>query len=238
MVEIFGEGGAAVGQAAGFSQHRQKLSRSVFSGPIASLLRERIISGALQPGAKLAESALADELGVSRGPVRNALQALESEGLVRTQQNGRVIVVGFAEADLEDLTHTRFVLESAAAEMAIARNADLDPLEEALAAMQEEGASTPRLVDLDIAFHVALLDVSGSRFISHAWKACASVIHAGMTITNGMLSKQDAKQAFGRIIEKHQKILEGLEARDLDRVIEALHEHFGLTESVFTQAKR
>lgn len=242
MADILGEGAdlerLSSSASRGFSQHRQKLSRSVFSGPTAALLRERIISGALPAGTKMVESRLADELAVSRGPIRNALQALESEGLVRTMPNGRVEVVGFSEADVEDLLHTRFILESAAAELAIAQEADLAPLVEALEAMESEEASTPQLVDLDIAFHIALLAVSGSRFLSHSWKASASVIHAGMTITNRRLNEDDTATAFAQIIAMHRKILDGMLAHDVDQAIAALHEHFGISESVFRRLPR
>lgn len=224
-----------VGQVGGFSQHRQKLSRSVFSGPAAALLRERIISGALPPGTKLAETKLAEEFAVSRGPIRNALQALESEGLVRTLPNGRVVVVGFTQDDVEDLIHTRLVLESAAAELAINRKANLSPLVDALAALEAEETYSDRMVDLDIAFHVAILNVSGSRFLTHAWQASASVIHAGVTSTNQKLVQAGTDAAYKTIIDLHRAILDGMLARDVDQVLKALQAHFGFSESVFTR---
>lgn len=220
-----------------FSQHRRKLLRSAFSGPVAGLLRERIIIGALPPGTMLAETRLAEEFSVSRGPIRNALQALEAEGLVLTQPNGRVAVVGFSEDDIDDLLDTRFVLEFAAAERALGRSADLGPLEDALVAMAAEGASTPGLVDLDIAFHLALIDASGSRFLRHAWLASASVIRASISISLRQLTERGAASSFILMLDNHRAILDGLQAGDLDQVGETIQDHFrGLSGTVFPHA--
>lgn len=221
------------GFSAKFGRHSGKLSRSVFSGPIATILRERILEGELPPGTKLSEARLAAEFATSRGPVRSAFHALENEGLVETQPNGRMRVVGFSDDDVADLVHTRFVLERAAAERAIERHADLAPLEDALAVMAAEGGSTDDLIDLDIAFHLALLDASGSRFLSHAWLANASVIRASIAITTRRLTESRPSAGFEQAIGAHRLILEGMVAADLDRVSTALDDHFGLTESYF-----
>lgn len=217
-------------------QHGQKLARSLYSGSIVSLLRERIISGAIPPGTPLAEARLAQELSVSRGPVRNALQVLEGDGLVSTLPNGRMVVNGFDAADLRDLFDTRYILESAAGERAIANQADPAPLAAAFEAMVAEGTSTAGLVDLDIAFHVALLDLAGSRFLTHAWLASGSVIHAVITITNRHLAAEDPESNFSRIVEAHRQLLDAIEAGDGDVFNERLKEHYAFSESMFPEA--
>jgi DNA-binding GntR family transcriptional regulator len=213
--------------------HRPKLSRSV-AGPVTALLRERIISGDLRPGTKLTELGLGEELAVSRGPVRNALQALEAEGLVASQANGRVVVVGFDDADFEDLLDTRYVLEVAAAERAFARGADFAQLADTLRVMEGEVAPTSRLVDLDVEFHLGLLEASGSRFLMNAWLQSSPVIHASITITNEQMAKADAARGLALGLEKHRVILERLNAQDLEGVSQMLFEHFGFSESYFS----
>lgn len=228
-------GGVALDTSPQLGQHGRKLARSVYSGPIAVLLRERIISGAVPAGTPLAEARLAQELSVSRGPVRNALQVLEGEGLVATLPNGRMVTVGFDDGDVDDLFDTRFVLESAAVSRAIARKADPAPLVAAFEAMVAEGTSTPRLVDLDIAFHLALLRLSGSRFLVHAWLASASVIHASITITNRRLAAEDPQSNFARIVESHEQLVDAIVARDEKLVASMLKQHFAFSASLFSE---
>ena len=94
--------------------HHEKFARSPYSGTILAHLREEIVSGRLARGASLVERRLATEFGVSRGPVRSALQVLEAEGLVETRPNGRMLVAGFGHGDLVSLFDVRLLVESAA----------------------------------------------------------------------------------------------------------------------------
>jgi GntR family transcriptional regulator of gluconate operon len=220
-------GGVAPGQ------HAQKLARSVYTGSIAALLREEIISGRLADGARLAEVRLAQQLSVSRGPVRNALQVLEGEGLVSTLANGRTIVVGFGEEDLNDLFEARFALESTAVRWGLDRGHTLDDVFSAFEEMKAERTSTPRLVDLDIDFHRVLVELSGSRFLVQAWLALAPVIHTVITLGNRSLAERDPERNFGRIIESHSLIVDSLRAGDADEVVSSLAKQFSFTQAVF-----
>jgi DNA-binding GntR family transcriptional regulator len=214
-------------------QHARKLARSVYTGSIATLLREQIISGDLPDGAPLAEVKLAKQLSVSRGPVRNALQVLEGEGLVATLSNGRSVVVGFGERDLRDLFNTRFALESTAVRWGMKRKQALDGVLAAFEEMKAEGTSTPRLVDLDVDFHRALVELSGSRFLVQAWLAVAAVIHTVITLGNQNLAKQDPEQNFSRIISSHQVIVDALRSGKVDDVVGSLGVQFAFTQEVF-----
>ena len=214
-------------------QHARKLARSVYTGSIATLLREQIISGDLPNGAPLAEVKLAKQLSVSRGPIRNALQVLEGEGLVATLSNGRSVVVGFGESDLRDLFNTRFALESTAARWGMDRNRLLDGVLAAFEGMKAEGTSTPRLVDLDVDFHRALVELSGSRFLVQAWLAVAAVIHTVITLGNRNLAKQDPEQNFSRIISSHEVIVHALQSGKVDDVVGSLEVQFAFTQQMF-----
>lgn len=214
-------------------QHSVKLERSVYSGRVASLLREAIVSGSLQAGAPLVEARLAEQLSVSRGPVRNALHVLEGEGLVRTQPNGRAIAVGFSETDLQDLVGVRYELESTAIRRGVATRADTAPIRAAFEALREEGASTQRLVDLDIDFHRSLLEFSGSRFLTQAWLALAPVIHTVITIGNRRLVEEDPEQHFARILSVHAPLVEAIEAYKLRPALRLLAEQFSVTREMF-----
>lgn len=227
---------AAAGAPGGTpGQHAVKLERSVYSGRVASVLREAIVEGTLVAGEPLVEARLAEQLAVSRGPIRNALHVLEGEGLVRTQPNGRSVVVGFSRADLEDLVGVRFELESTAIRRGIAARADTAPIRSAYALVLDEGASTQRLVDFDIDFHRALLEFSGSRFLTQAWLALAPVIHTVITIGNRRMAEADPDENFTRIISVHEPLVEAIEAYDARAALRLLGAQFAVTREMFAE---
>jgi DNA-binding GntR family transcriptional regulator len=214
-------------------QHSVKLARSMYSGPIARALREAIVNGEFAPGTPLVEHQLAQQLAVSRGPVRSALQVLQGEGLVETLPNGRTVTMRFAEEDLRDLLAIRHELESSAVRRGCAARADVGPIRTAYEEMRHEGASTEHLIDLDIEFHQRLVEFGDSRFLLSAWLALAPVIQAVITIGNRRLAKRDPEWNFRRILASHQRILEPLSLYDADATLTVLAEQFSLTESQY-----
>nr|WP_254896839.1 GntR family transcriptional regulator [Amycolatopsis sp. Hca4] len=98
-------------------------------------LRERILTGRLRPGDRLVERELAEDLGVSRVPVREAIRSLEAEGFLVVQSPRRVVVRQLARVDVEELFDVREALEGLAAGLAASRAsaAELKRLERALA---------------------------------------------------------------------------------------------------------
>lgn len=231
-VPILGRHSAGL-QQGGPGQHATKLARSVYSGWVAAVLREAIIEGRLPAGTPLVEMRLAEELSVSRGPVRSALNVLEGEGLVRTMPNGRTVVVGFDENDLADLFRVRYELESTAIRWGIERRASVEPVREALAAIEGEGASTSRLVDLDIEFHRALVELSASRFLVQAWLALAPGIHTVITVGNRRLAVRDPRFHYERIVASHRPLVDAIAAFDAERATGLLADQFGITKSMF-----
>jgi DNA-binding GntR family transcriptional regulator len=214
-------------------QHSVKLARSVYSGPIARQLREAIVGGGLAEGTPLVETQLAAELSVSRGPVRSALQVLQGEGLVETLANGRMVTVRFGPGDVEDLLAVRLELESSAVLRGAAARADIEPVRRAFEAFRQEGATTERLVELDIAFHRALVEHGGSRFLLGAWLSLAPVLQAVITIGNRRLARQDPVSHHRRIMAAHEPILEPLARHDPEPVARLLAEQFELTRAQF-----
>jgi len=227
------EHAALMAPVPGLGQHSTKLARSLHSGRIAVALREAIISGSLRPGTPLVEMRLAEQLAVSRGPVRSALHVLEGEGLVETKPNGRMVVVGFDQDDLRDLFAVRYSLEAEAIEWGVARGRDTRPVENAFAAIEAEGNSTPRLVSLDIDFHRRLVEFSGSRFLTRSWLALAPVIQAVITIGNRHLVEADPGSNFGRIVDSHRLLMDALVSREAEAAARMLAEQFDFSKSMF-----
>jgi DNA-binding GntR family transcriptional regulator len=218
-------------------QHATKLGRSIYSGWVAGVLRESIVDGSLAAGTPLVEMRVAEELAVSRGPVRSALHVLEGEGLVRTQPNGRTTVVGFGADDVQDLLRVRYELESTAIRWGIAGGAPIEPLEAAFAAVEAEGETTPRLVELDIAFHRAMLGFSGSRFLIEAWQAIAPVIQTVITVGNRRLAAADPAEHITRIVGSHRPLLDAIGRGAADEACALLRDQFGLTGSLFDSGR-
>jgi DNA-binding GntR family transcriptional regulator len=214
-------------------RHTVKLQRSLHSGRIARLLREAIVDGELPEGSPLVETQLAAEFAVSRGPIRSALQVLQSEGLVETRSNGRMATVRFGPEDLDDLLSVRLELESSAVRRGAAEGADVEPVRAAFDAFRQEGATTERLVELDIAFHRALVEHGGSRFLTSAWLALAPVLQAVITTGNRRLARTDPATHYRRILAAHEPILDPLARRDPEPVVRMLSEQFQLTRSQF-----
>jgi DNA-binding GntR family transcriptional regulator len=218
----------------GAGQHSVKLGRSLYSGRIARLLRERIISGELPAGTPLSEHRLAESLSVSRGPIRSALQVLEGEGLIRRRSNGRAESAGFDGDDLRDLFAVRYELESQAASWGISAEHDVTGISDAVAAIEEAGASTPRLVDLDIAFHSALVEFSGSRFLLQSWLAIAPVIQAVVALGNERFAERDPESHFASIVQSHRALVKAISAYDAVKTRQTLSSQFELTASMFS----
>jgi GntR family transcriptional regulator, gluconate operon transcriptional repressor len=219
------------------SHHANKLARSLHSGRIADLLREAIIDGELPAGTPLVEMRLAERLSVSRGPIRSALHVLQGEGLVETLPNGRTISSGLNSSDLRDLFGVRFELESLGIRQGVERGASLEPVRKAMEAIESEGASTVRLVDLDVDFHRSLVAFSGSRFLVQSWLAIAPVIQAVITIGNRRLAEKDPASNYARIVDSHRRLVEAIGAGAIAEATALLADQFSLTQSMFITAK-
>jgi GntR family transcriptional regulator, gluconate operon transcriptional repressor len=214
-------------------QHTVKLARSMHAGRVARLLREAIVDGALAEGTPLIETQLAAQLAVSRGPIRSALHVLEGEGLVETRSNGRMVTVRFGPDDLEDLLGVRHELESSAVLRGCSLRADVEPIRVALVSFTLEEASTERLVELDLAFHRALVGFGGSRFLLSSWLALAPVLQAVITIGNRRLARDDPSSHRRRILAAHEPILEPLGRYAPEPVVEMLAKQFAFTRAQF-----
>lgn len=132
-------------------------------------VRDSISSGRFVIGERLIEGALAEEVEVSRTPVREALRRLASEGFVTLSPHAGAIVKGWSEREVRDVFETRALIESAAAGLAArhARPDDVERLSEMAARMEPLAKSSPRDVmaysEANRAFHAEILRISGNR---------------------------------------------------------------------------
>jgi DNA-binding GntR family transcriptional regulator len=146
----------------------------------ADRLREAIVVGHFKPGERLIETKISASLGVSRGPLREALRVLASDGLIQIRQNRGAYVVSPSGEELESMVLARAVTEGTAARLVTASR-DPDTLERLKAILAEQtGASTRRnhreLVHLHWDFHRTICAGAKNYFLLDLWKRVSNVI--------------------------------------------------------------
>ena len=139
-------------------------------------LREAIAGSRYPAGARLTEVGLADELGMSRTPVREALRRLQADGLLEPAGRG-VVVAALAPEEVQDLYAVRAALEALAGELAATRQAAgevaparLDELDRRVAAFDAAAAGddVAELARTNLALHGLIAELAGNRFLSDA----------------------------------------------------------------------
>ncbi|MCF8539935.1 MAG: GntR family transcriptional regulator [Candidatus Nanopelagicales bacterium] len=192
---------------------------------VVGSLRSMLTSGVLVPGQQFIQEDLAENLGVSRVPIREALKILEGEGLVTYHPNRGYFVTELSAADLVELYRIREILESEALAIAVTEvsDADIEAIEsilENVTSAAERGDVTS-LTALNRAFHFAIVELSGnhrlSRLIRQLWDA--SDIYRTVYFRDPVNRE--------RITAEHQLIIDALRARDASALISAhnLHRH-------------
>jgi DNA-binding GntR family transcriptional regulator len=148
----------------------------------ASVLRNMILDGELEPGSRLRETEFAERLGIARHSFRAGTQILVGEGLLRRVPNRGVEVPILDLEDIRDLFRLRSALELEAVRILIAERAELDA---ATAAVEElsslpDSASWHSVVEADMRFHRAIIDGSGSARLARSYAAVQSEIELCM----------------------------------------------------------
>jgi DNA-binding GntR family transcriptional regulator len=197
---------------------------------VANALRASILSGRVGPDERLIESELARELGVSRGPVREALALLVKDGIVTNVPRRGKFVQGFTPRLIDELYSLRLVLEPYAASRVIAHldDAGRARLYAALAAIANAvaGGDAQLLARSDIAFHHLLYELADHDLLLRAWQEnVAGKLQILLNVTTGTLSAlADAEVQHRRLLEP---ILAGDEAGARARLEEHITEAAG-----------
>ena len=140
-----------------------KIARKTTAMIVAEDLRQRIIEGQLKGGEQIRQDAVANELGVSRIPVREALKQLEAEGLIKLVSHKGAVVIQLSKEEIAELFDLRVVLETWLLEQAISKmtEADFSRLQQILDKMIHEEDVIENWGELNRAWHDALLMPSG-----------------------------------------------------------------------------
>ena len=187
-------------------------------------LERRILAGELLPGAKLNEEALAADLRVSRGPVREAFRALEQAGLVRTEKNRGVFVRSLTHFEADELYEVRAGLDALIGRLAAERCtlAQSQELRELLRAMQK--AAKARSVDdyypLNVRFHDMLAQLTGNATLLATYRRLVNELHLYRreTLAHGPGS-------FPASTQEHLAIVEAVSKGDGEAASRLLYQH-------------
>lgn len=193
---------------------------------VTDQLREAIFRGHFAPGQHLSEAQLAQTLGVSRGPIREAFVRLEREGLIASQANRRSLVAQLSRRDLEEVYTLRLALERLAVQYAVhAAQADdfaaMAANTHALEAAVARGLTEPEAATLDIGFHDLIYQAARHAHLLAAWTNIRSQVYLFL------LSRNRANPDFRErtIAQTHAGIWQALKARDSQRAVAAIEVH-------------
>lgn len=184
------------------SRHRRNLAEEV-----TARLRHAIVAGQLKPGTSLAEPVLAEQFGASRAPIREALIALERDGLVEFNDRSRTRVRPLTVADFQEICSMRMALESMAARIAAAKWSDeyTRAIEENIQ-RQELAATLGELSHLDVEMHEYIVRLAGHRRLLAAWRGIRWQFEMCLAYTHRLQEKLDFEPR--RItVDSHRRLL-------------------------------
>jgi DNA-binding GntR family transcriptional regulator len=175
-------------------------------------IRERIADGSLARGARVHQEDLAEDLGVSRTPVREALRRLAAEGLVEMRTNRGARVADVDQDGMLGAYEARLVLEPGAARLAAERrlHEPLARMRAALAAQRRSVRSVEHSFEANRDFHLALVAASGNEFLMQLAERLW-VARIGLTIYERQIETEERMLLD---IGEHERILAAIEAGD------------------------
>jgi len=198
-------------------------------------LRHRIVQGEIPGGTRLYEVALAEEMNISRTPVREAMSRLAEEGLLQRAPGGGFAVRSFTYRDVIDAIELRGVLEGTAARLAAERGADPGKLKEikeisdevdSFVWVAESARDFDRYTELNAAFHDALAALCGSEIVQAELRRVKSLPFASPSAF--VLGQADGDAAHRAMIigqTQHRALVEAIEAREGARAEAIAREH-------------
>ena len=190
---------------------------------VFNTLRRAILKGELKPGERLMEIALAERLGVSRTPIREAMRKLELEGLVVMIPRRGAQVANITEKDLNDVLEVRIALERMAIEKAckLITEEELQELEKAAKdfekAIDEE--NVVKLAETDVVFHDIIYKASGNERLNQVLNNLREQIYRYRV----EYLKDEATR--NDLICEHEKICNALRERDVAKAMEITFQH-------------
>jgi len=188
-------------------------------GKVYSVLKGKILYFELKPGERIQERELSQELGVSRTPIREALNRLEQEGFITTFPNRGYFVSDFTHREVEELYDIREVLECFAIQQAVKRGnkKDWDSLDKIL--LDESKKTKDQRFDIGRMFHEEIARISGNRMLQQMLATIFEKIHRARWIDIFFINRADDS------FKEHLQILDCLKKGKADKAVPAAQRH-------------
>ncbi|WP_226893243.1 GntR family transcriptional regulator [Nisaea sediminum] len=215
----------------------QRIERVTLPTQIADRLRADILAGTYEGGRQLLETDLALAFGVSRGPLREAMQRLVQEGLLRSEPHRGVFVTEVGEDDLRDLFFVRAALETTAIRKIFEsgdRAGTAGELKHIARQMDDAMKSDDRIAggDLDFEFHKTLVDGAGSKRLSRSYASVQTETRLCLhRLMGGYRSSRD-------LAVEHFRLAELIRTAELEEVLAELGRHFGDPAEVMKRVRK
>lgn len=190
---------------------------------VFNTLRQAILKGELKPGERLMEIALAEKLGVSRTPIREAMRKLELEGLVVMIPRRGAQVANITEKDLNDVLEVRIALENVAIEKACTRMSKEDMGRLWLAAKEFERTMAEgnlvRLAEADVAFHEIIYRASDNKRLNQVLNNLREQIYRYRV---EYLKEEETRNV---LVKEHEELTKAIRERDVKKAQEISFRH-------------
>ncbi len=200
---------------------------------VVEILRDAILIGELKPGQQLIETELATQLGISRAPLREALQQLNAEGLIEMVPYHGAHVRQFNSHDIEELYSLRTLLETFAAQRIIEQGDENTTrqlrqiFEEMRAAGEADDIRAVSLIDRN--FHDAIIRLSGHTLLQTTWNVVSMRVRQVMALRNRRITN------IREIALNHLKIVEAIEAKNTTQAVQLLEFHIASAGDLIVQ---
>lgn len=190
---------------------------------VVDAIRQKILRRELEPGVRIIEKELSEELGVSRGPIREALRQLEQEGVIEYTRNVGCSVKKATIKDLYEIYLLRSMYEELAVKLCGGRMEERDfmEMEKILKQMDNPGMCYAKIASCDHMFHKVLVDKAGSERISKVWADLeyGSVIECYM-------GNFDEREIAKRQYLIHKELLDACRTLETETICRAISRHY------------
>ncbi|WP_274363819.1 GntR family transcriptional regulator [Paenibacillus thermotolerans] len=192
-------------------------------------LREAILNGYIQPGQRIKEQEIAAQMGISRGPVREAIRHLEREGLLISYPYKETVVADLNVDEVQQiLLPIRFHIESFVLKRYAGKvdEAFYSRLQSIIDRMQSavDSGNPSVLVELDIEFHETIISLAVERTVFITWRSIVNQIRLHFS--------KNLRFQYDQIVSDHQKLLDALKTKDPDLIQAAMTQHLTSEDSL------
>lgn len=200
---------------------------------VFNTLRQAILRGELKPGERLMEIQLANKLGVSRTPIREAIRKLELEGLVLMIPRRGAEVAEITEQNLRDVLEVREALEELSVKLACqhATREQLEVMKEAAETFKKSlhGDDVTKIAEADVAFHDAINMATSNK------KLIQILNNLREQMYRYRVEYLKNRDVYEQLIEEHEMLIEAVESRDQERAVEVICRHIDNQEKAIAE---